>query len=89
MRFRRRAAAGFAAFLMAVSLVSLPAVGRAHFIDGPLNNPPPREGEPDEPGYMIHEPLLGKLRLWMGRIAIVSNGSFLVIFVLPNAARGR
>jgi hypothetical protein len=68
MKLPRRAAALIAAFLMAVSLVLAPQPSRAWFIDGPLSNPPPREGDPDVPntgpliaGYTFYFSFVGPL----------------------------
>ena len=83
MKLPRRAAAGMAAFLMAASLALAPSMSRAHFIDGPLNNPPPRDGEPDTPGDMVVAQKQFGLRLpLIGRFSVFFDGrnAFFVIF---------
>lgn len=81
MKLPRRAAALFAAFLMAVSLVLAPQPSRAWFIDGPLSNPPPRDGDPDTPDSM---PQTGALGLWIGRVGFIRVGPMLFVLYLPT-----
>ena len=83
MKLPRRAAASLAAFLMAASLALAPSMSRAHFIDGPLNNPPPRDGDPDTPGDMvIAQKQLGLRLPLIGRVFVYFDGrnAFFALF---------
>ncbi len=80
MKLPRRAAALFAAFLMAVSLVLAPQPSRAWFIDGPLSNPPPRDGDPDQPGNGTLFSWTQNSLLVIGRLKYIRIQSF-VVFV--------
>lgn len=84
MKLPRRAAAGLAAFLMAASLALAPSVGRAHYIDGPLNNPPPRDGDPDTPAGSPQS-TGWTLRLWLGRIGVVRVSGYFLLTLRPNS----
>lgn len=82
MKLPRRAAAGIAAFLMAVSLLAVPVTSGAHFVDGPLNNPPPREGDPDVPyGFMYQ----WGINVLVGRLIPIRIGLAVPVYVfVPN-----